>query len=139
MASVILATTLLKRRNNEMRKISVVLAALLLVAAFAFAGCGTSLSGKYVLKEAIVDGQTVTLEELMQTYDIEGAPPDMSLQFSGDKVTMTTLGQSAEGTYQIDGDKIIVSGIADDQEVEFTMKDGKIHFEQSEGTMVFVK
>ena len=126
-----------------MRKVSVVLVALLLVAAFAFVGCGApaegALSGKYVLKEAVVGGQTISAEELKKAAAGSGMESflDMSFEFSGDKVKINALNTSADATYKVDGDKLTITEQGGSQ--EFTIKDGNLQMDQAGTTLVFAK
>ena len=67
------------------RIVCLVLAAVLLTALLA--GCGSKLSGKYS----------------------SGGLIPQTFTFKGDNVTMSAFGITAEGTYKIQGDKIVIT------------------------------
>jgi hypothetical protein len=90
-----------------------ILATLAIGACLLLAGCGDSVRG---------------------TYQAEGGVP-MTMEFkSGGKVTISAMGETKEGTYKLDGDKVIVT--MDNEPATFVkQKDGTL---TSQGGMLGV-
>jgi ABC-type glycerol-3-phosphate transport system substrate-binding protein len=114
-------------------KILAILLAAVLLAALGGCGNGSSLSGKYTLTDLVVDDESYFTEEMMEAYS------GTYMEFlSGGKMTYTMYGETAEGTFQLDGDAITVT--VDGESLSGKVESGKITLNSPDGTsMIYEK
>ena len=129
-----------------MRKVSVVFIALLLVAVFAFVGCAPASngpSGAHTLKEITVAGQTMTVDQMQTLMESDSSYAsmanilDVSLNFSGDKVSISGMGMSGEADYTLDGTTLTI--VEGSTTLPCTYENDQITMEQAGVSMVFGK
>ena len=122
-----------------MKKLQRITAATLMVVLCAalIAGCGgdTKLSGKYYLSSMEEDGEVLNVSELA---DLGVDFSDTYLEFSGDKITVCTYGESETCTYKIDGKNIEFT--SDGETLKGTIDGDKITLDVGDGTkMIYEK
>ena len=109
------------------------------------AGCGgnASLSGKYVLKSMVSDGETIDMAEYMQEFkelyeelgeEFKESDFESYLEFSGSNVTVSLVGMAGKGTYKLDGKNIEIT--ADGETLKGTIDGNKITLDYGEGSLM---
>lgn len=117
-----------------MKKKFVLLLACLMVFALVLTGCGGSgvVGTTWKLDRGEASGVTVNAELLKSTVG------DMSIAFKDEKTCeMTVMGATAEGTYTLNGDKLVLTFNGSDQEA--TLDGNEITMEQSGIKIIFKK
>lgn len=109
--------------------------------------CGSDkAAGTWKLTKASAGGQELTAEQLSAT-----GMGEAKITLKDGKATVEMLGQTAEGTYKVDGDNVTISTSAaststDDasatsaaESITGTIKDNQLTIEQSGTSMTFEK
>ena len=119
-----------------------VLAALMMVAmAFALCSCGSGVDGTYVISE--YNGQSVdqTIEQMKELGMDYTAETFCSIKLDGKNVTLSFMGVSVNGTYEVNGETLTMTMTNGDksESATATIKDGTITWTKDSETMVLKK
>lgn len=106
---------------------------LLAISLIVLAGCGGKLSGKYELVSVKAQGVEMAGDGL-KTAGMDG----MYIEFvDGSKFKMTMMGETAEGTYELEGKTLKMT--VDGDTAEATIDGKKITMDQEGVSMTFEK
>ena len=114
--------------------LSLFLAAAILLAACSSATGGTdAMTGTWELSSAEASGITLSKEALSSM----GLSESLTMDFNGGKFTANFAGETGEGTYKIDGDKVTMT--AEGEDMVGTLVDNELRIEESGATLIFTK
>ena len=114
--------------------LSLFLAAAILLAACSSATGGTdAMTGTWELSSAEASGITLSKEALSSM----GLSESLTMEFYGGKFTANFAGETGEGTYKIDGDKVTMTSEGED--MVGTLVDNELRIEESGATLIFTK
>ena len=119
-----------------MKKV-IALALILMLGVAILAGCGDSLSGKYVLVSASNGSETKTGDDLKGEFE-DNLP---YIEFNGGNYkALSEYGSSFEGTFTVDGKDITLNAPEGEEDVLKGTIDGKkITFTNNGFTMIYEK
>lgn len=121
-----------------MKKMKIVSAAcaMALAAALSLTGCGKSDAGRYDLYSMTDSGETITMKDMEDMYkEMNMEAPEMYIELNEDGTGKLVMGEGeAEEIKWKDG---VIT--ADGEDVNYTIKDGKLTMESDGTEMVFEK
>ena len=108
-------------------------AAILLAACSSVTGGTDAMTGTWELSSAEASGITLSKEALSSM----GLSESLTMEFNGGKFTANFAGETGEGTYKIDGDKVTMTSEGED--MVGTLVDNELRIEESGATLIFTK
>ena len=110
--------------------------AIAIAASLTLTGCGKSDAGRYNLYSMTEDGETMTMKEMEDMYkEMDMEAPEMYLELKDDGTGQIVMGD--EDTEKVEWKDGVIT--TDDEELKYTIKDGKLTMESDGLERVFVK
>lgn len=123
----------MKRMKTSVLMSLFLVAALLLAACSSATGGTDAMAGTWELSSAEASGITLSKEALSSM----GLSDGLTMEFNGGKFTANFAGETGEGTYKIEGDKVTMTSQGED--LVGTLVDNELHIEESGATLIFTK
>ena len=107
-----------------------------IAASLTLTGCGKSDAGRYNLYSLTEDGETMTMKDMEEMYkEMDMEAPEMYLELKDDGTGQIVMGD--EDTEKVEWKDGVIN--TDDEEIKYTVKDGKLTMESDGVELVFEK
>ena len=107
-----------------------------IAASLTLTGCGKSDAGRYNLYSMTEDGETMTMKDMEEMYkEMDMEAPEMYLELKDDGTGQIVMGD--EDTEKVEWKDGVIN--TDDEEIKYTVKDGKLTMESDGVELVFEK